>query len=209
MLGSLGIHSKKSLFLVHLSALTEGLAFPPDWRTVQTKVNDELLAALETARTEKLRLIVLVSAEHFLAALELFKRRLRDDNSLSYGLVVVAENPPSFLSHRSGFTELLEVLHLSDAQTGLEFHLLRAVRHTRPAARDGRSARRETPRSPRGSAPALAAQGQTFPPPSSARGACRGRPTESTRRGIARRGPSAAPRRPSPSPRSLPILLIG
>ncbi len=128
MLGSLGIHSKKSLFLVHLSALTEGLAFPPDWRTVQTKVNDELLAALETARTEKLRLIVLVSAEHFLAVLELFKRRLRDDNSLSYGLVVVAEKPSEFLSQRSGFVELLEVLSDRDAKRDLAFHLLRAVR---------------------------------------------------------------------------------
>lgn len=128
MLGSLGIHSKKSLFLIHLSALTEGLTLPADWRAVRGKANEELLAALETAKTEKLRLVLVVDAGHFLSVLELFKRRLRDDNSLSYGVVVVAEKPVEFLSQRSGFAELLEVMSEPDAKKNLEFHLLRAVR---------------------------------------------------------------------------------
>ncbi len=128
MLGSLGIHSKKSLFLVHTSSLTDKLVLPPDWRAVHAKANDELLAALETARTEKLRLVVLVGADHFLPVLELFKRRLRDDNTLSYGLVVISDKPTEFLSQRSGFVELLEVLADRDARKDLDFHLLRAVR---------------------------------------------------------------------------------
>ncbi len=128
MLGSLGIHSKKSLFVIHPSPLTEGLTLPADWRVLGAKTNEELLKALETAREEKLRLVVLVGASHFLSVLELFKRRLRDDNSLSYGVVVVAEKPVEFLSQRSGFAELLEVMSEPDSKKNLEFHLLRAVR---------------------------------------------------------------------------------
>ena len=128
MLGSLDIHAKKSLFLVHLSALTAKLELPADWRKVPAKTNDEILAALETARTEKLRLVVIVGADHFLPVLEVFKRRLRDDISLSYGLVVIAEKPTEFLSQRSGFLELLEVLSDRDAKKDLQFHLQRAVR---------------------------------------------------------------------------------
>ena len=123
MLGSLGIHSKKSLFVIHPSPLTEGLTLPADWRVLGAKTNEELLKALETAREEKLRLVVLVGASHFLSVLELFKRRLRDDNSLSYGVVVVAEKPVEFLSQRSGFAELLEVMSEPDSKKNLEFHL--------------------------------------------------------------------------------------
>ncbi|MBY0370862.1 GAF domain-containing protein [bacterium] len=128
MLVSLEIHSKQTLFVVHESSATEKLTLPADWRTVRAKTNEALLQALETARTEKLRLIAVMGADQFLPVLELFKRRLRDDISLSYGVVVVAENPPEFLYHRSGFTELLEVLSTGDAQHHLDFHLLRAVR---------------------------------------------------------------------------------
>lgn len=128
MLASLGIHSKNSLFLVHESAFSEKLTLPKDWRTVRAKSNPELLEGLETARSEKHRLVVLVPEDQFLPVLELFKRKLRDDNSLSYGLVVISPDPAAFLSQRSGFVELLEVLSEKDVKKHLEFHLLRAVR---------------------------------------------------------------------------------
>ncbi len=128
MLGSLGIHSKKSLFVVPHSDLTEKLVFPSEWRTVTTRTNEEILATVETARAEKLRLVVVVSADHFLSSLELIKRRLRDDTSLTYGVVVIAQAPEEFLKQRSSFVELLEVLSVNDARNNLDFHLLRAVR---------------------------------------------------------------------------------
>jgi HD-GYP domain-containing protein (c-di-GMP phosphodiesterase class II) len=129
MLGSLGIHSKKSLFLVHLSALTEKLVFPAEWRTVRTPPSDEgILAAVETARSEKLRLVVVVAGEHFLPTLELIKKRLRDDTSLNYGMVVIAKDPEEFLNQRSSFVELLEVISEKESKHNLDFHLLRSVR---------------------------------------------------------------------------------
>ncbi len=128
MLGSLGIHLKKTRFLVRLAPVTEKLSFPEDWQFDQAKTNEELLGFLETAKTSAQRLIVMVAEEHFLPVLEIFKRRLRDDNTFSYGLVVVTDKPTEFLSRRSGFHELLEVVTEKDARKNLEFHLLRAVR---------------------------------------------------------------------------------
>ncbi len=122
------VHSRHTLVVFKQTPDLKKVEISHDWNTAVIQSHDQLLACVDRAYKNAQRIVVIVSELDYEKTRVLLNLRMQRENSVAYGLLVVAKDPTKFMEKEGGPAELLDAVGDKEARKNIQISLLRAVR---------------------------------------------------------------------------------
>ena len=128
MPNSLDTMMSQTLLLIKDGLSTRKMPLSTRWQTTTAITDEEMIIAVQRARDNDQRIVLIISEEEFEHCLHLLRKRILAEYYPRFGALVISTDPMKLLGTHSAAPELLDVVADKEWKKGFEIPLYRAMR---------------------------------------------------------------------------------